>query len=209
MKYPHRRFCGVAITTNHIASGIYIPPGDRRYDVIETATFVEMGLTDQTVRRTYFEELYEWFLKGGDQHVAAFLHERDLSRFSPDHGQRKTAAHQEVVAANLEADSWLNDILSELGDPLWIRADVIFKRAVNGGEREGDVRRKLAPSMERADYVKHRNPKRPDGRWYPERNAGVTIYRKLDATPLSVEQFTALVKGGEVAWILPSASSGV
>jgi len=193
VKFSVKRFCGVIITTNHLASGIYIPPGDRRYDVIETATFAEMGLEDEGKRRDYFEALYDWFLKGGDRHVAAFLHERDLSGFSPDHGQRKTAAHHMVVAANLEADSWLLDILSELGEPPVVRADWIVQKALVCGDKEEAVVKKLGPAMERADYMKYRNPVRGDGRWYPEHKRGVTLYVKVGSPPPTVEELKALL----------------
>jgi hypothetical protein len=197
VKYACRRFCGVVLTTNNLASGIYIPQDDRRYDVLETATFAEMKIEDEMVRRRYFETLYGWFLDGGDRHVAAFLHQRDLSKFSPDHGQRKTAAHQSVVAANLESDAWLLDILSKLGDPALVRADWIEAEAVGVGElhehKPMEVRRKLLPAMERADYQKYRNSKKVDGRWYPERNKGVVLYIKIGTPPPTAEELKTLL----------------
>ena len=86
------------------------------------------------------------------------------------------------MASNLEADSWLNDILFTMGEKDWIRGDWIFTHAVNAGEKEGDIRRRMAPALERAGYVKHRNPDRMDGRWYRKGDRGITLYRKVGAS---------------------------
>lgn len=164
-KFSVRMFCGVILTTNHMLSGIYIPADDRRYDVIECATLQEMGLSDSDTRRAYFAELWEWFNTGGASHIAAFLHERDISRFSASNGQRKTEAHKNVVQAGMTGDHWLDDIIDELGSPVGVRADWIVQRAVAGGEKEADVRRKLANSIARLGYSPFRNPALADGRW--------------------------------------------
>lgn len=164
-KFSVRMFCGVILTTNHLLSGIYIPADDRRYDVIDCATLQEMGLSESDIRRAYFADLWEWFNSGGANHIAAFLHERDISRFSASNGQRKTEAHRLVVQAGMTGDHWLDDIIDELGTPTAVRADWIVQRAVANGEKEADVRRKLANSIARLGYVPFRNPAMADGRW--------------------------------------------
>ncbi len=176
-KFFIRMFCGVVITTNHLTGGIYIPPDDRRYDVIDTATMEELDLVDEVKRREYFETLWEWFLAGGMTHIAAYLHERDLSKFSASNGQRRTEAHKSVVAVGLTSDQWLIDIISDLGDPEVLRADWIITRAVSNGEREMDVRRKIGSSIGRAGYFFLRNGGSKDGRWKHE-GKWVTIYLK-------------------------------
>jgi hypothetical protein len=159
------------ITTNHLASGIYIPPDDRRYDVIDCASLDELGLKDDEKRREYFTDLWEWFHAGGASHVAAFLHERKLPGFSAANGQRKTAAHKTVIAGGMTADVWLEDILDEIEEakggvrPLVLRADELVIKAVARGEKEMDARRKLGNAMGRAGYALYRNPDREDGRW--------------------------------------------
>ncbi len=164
-KFSVRMYCGVIITTNHLASGIYIPPDDRRYDVIEAATMDEMGLRDETKRREYFSELWDWFLSGGSAHVAAYLHERDLSNFSASNGQRKTDAHRTVVAGGMVGDNWLDDIIDDLGEPTGIRSDWIVAKAVAAGEKEGDIKRKIGNAIGRLNYVLYKNPSAKDGRW--------------------------------------------
>jgi hypothetical protein len=173
-KYPCRMYCGVIITTNHIGSGIYIPADDRRYDVIETATLKEMGLEEPVVRRTYFEELWAWFHAGGDTHIAAYLHQRDITKWSASNGQRKTDAHKSVVAAGMSTDEWLVDILDDLQDLetksgrgalVAVRGDVIIQKAEGVGEKIGEVKRKMGAAMGRSGYQVYRNKGRADGRW--------------------------------------------
>lgn len=164
-KFSVRMYCGVIITTNHLASGIYIPPDDRRYDVIEAATMAEMGLMAEDDRREYFAELWDWFLSGGSAHVAAYLHERDLSNFSASNGQRKTDAHRTVVAGGMVGDNWLDDIIDDLGEPTGIRSDWIVAKAVAAGEKEGDIKRKIGNAIGRLNYVLYKNPSAKDGRW--------------------------------------------
>jgi len=182
-KYSVRMYCGVIITTNHLASGIYIPPDDRRYDVIEAATMHEMGLGGEDDRREYFSELWDWFLAGGANHIAAYLHERDLSGFSASNGQRKTDAHRTVVAGGMVGDSWLDDILDELGDPVGVRSDWIVTKAVAAGEKEGEVKRKISNAIGRLNYVLFKNPSVKDGRWKIG-GKKVAVYVKV-GTPIS------------------------
>lgn len=165
-KYSVRMYCGVIITTNHLASGIYIPPDDRRYDVIEAATMDEMGLKDEDRRRQYFSDLWDWFLhENGASHIAAYLNERDISGFSASNGQRKTEAHRTVIAGGMQGDHWLEDILDELDEPMAVRADWVINRAVAKGEKDGDVKRKLANTIGRFGYQMYKCPTTKDGRW--------------------------------------------
>lgn len=164
-KYSVRMYCGVIITTNHLASGIYIPQDDRRYDVIEAATMEEMGLTDQKVRQQYFIDLWDWFLGGGANHIAAYLHDRDISKFSASNGQRKTDAHHAVVASGLSTDAWLDDILEELGWPVGVRADTIVTKAEEAGENRNTIKQKMSSAIGRIGYICYKNPDMKDGRW--------------------------------------------
>lgn len=163
-KYSVRMHCGVVITTNHLAEGIYIPPDDRRYDVIECATFEEMELGTEDQRKEYFADLWDWFLKGGMNHVAAYLNEKDISKFSPNNGQRKTEAHATIVAGGMSGDQWIDDIITELGNPMAVRSDWISKMAQAEGEKAGNVRRKMGVCIGRLGYTLLKSKNR-DGRW--------------------------------------------
>lgn len=175
-KYSVRMHCGVIITTNHLAEGIYIPPDDRRYDVIASASLEDMDLEDDQKRREYFTDLWEWFLHGGANHVAAYLHEKDISKFSASNGQRKTEAHATIVACGLSSDQWLDDIIDNLNSPQAVRSDWIMTKAVAAGEKDYNVRRKMGNSMGRLGYAVLRSPNK-DGRWKIG-NKKVTVYVK-------------------------------
>ena len=164
-QFSVKMYCGVIITTNNLATGIFIPPDDRRYDVMDCAAMEEMGLGDERVRRQYFTDLWEWYHHGGSSHVAALLHDWPLNGFSPNNGQRKTAAHREVVRLNTTSDMWLDDILDGLGYPDYVRSDWIVERAETVGEKKLDVVRKLSATIGRLGYSRLLNPDMADGRW--------------------------------------------
>jgi len=164
-KFTARRFCGVIITTNHLASGIYIPPDDRRYDVIESATMAEMGITEDETRRKYFTNLWEWFYTGGATHVAAYLHNRDISKFSPSNGQRKTAAHRTVVKSGRATDAWLLDIINDLNNPRFVTTSHLISAAEAKGYDPKDIKKKIGPTLSRLDYVLYENQEDALGRW--------------------------------------------
>ncbi len=187
-QYSVKMYCGVIITTNHLAGGIYIPQDDRRYDVIECATLEEMQLTDELVRRAYFSDLWDWALEGGTSHVAAFLNERNLSNFSPNNGQRKTAAHREVIGYGAQQDEWLDDILDGMNYPEMIRLDWLVKAAIGKGEKEGDIRRKINPALSRLQYMKYSNPGARDGRWKIH-GIKITVFIKI-GTVVTPEHWT-------------------
>ncbi len=188
-KFSVKMHCGVLLTTNHLASGIYIPQDDRRYDVIECATLEEMGLSNEKVRREYFTDLWDWFLTGGDKHIAAYLHEKDISQFNPNNGQRKTAAHQNVIQAGRERHAWMRDIIEQLNHPKFVSFPTIRAIAQKHGE---DVHSATFPSraanaLTDSDYVKYPNPTVADGRWrkvsFPK---SFQVYAKI-GTPLGLD----------------------
>ena len=163
-KFTVRLHGGVIITTNHLLSGIFIPQDVRRYDVIECATKIEMGLEDDATRRTYFETLWAWFHADGARHVAAYLHARDLTGFSASNGQRKTNAHQMVIQNSMSGDEWFTDALEAEGNPDLFRGDVLMLRAVCHGEDAAEVRGKLPHAAERAGFKRYQSTAK-DGRW--------------------------------------------
>lgn len=176
-KFSVRRYCGVIITTNHLASGIYIPADDRRYDVIEAATKEEMNLASDESRRIYFTELWDWFNSGGAGHVAAYLHERDIKGFSAANGQRKTAAHKTVVAGGMTSDHWLSDILDALGNPDGVRLDWITEKAISAGEQSKGLAGRIPPALNRIGYSPLNNISARDGRWKIGKRAVVVFVK--------------------------------
>lgn len=161
-KYSVKMYCGVIITTNHLANGIYIPEGDRRYDVIASATALEMGLDTEEKKREYFSELWDWFLTGGAHHVAAYLATRNVTDWSASNGQRKTAAHRTVVVSGQSGDHWLIDVIDQIKDALdvdelnCVRSDWVIELASRSGEmKPAEVRGRLNNSMKRIGFIPH------------------------------------------------------
>jgi hypothetical protein len=187
-KFSMRRHAGVVVTTNHMEGGLYIPPDDRRYDVIEAATKKEMGLEDAQVCADYFNTLWGWFhASNGASHVAAFLKSRDIAKFNPNTGQRKTAAHRLVVACGLQGDDVFADALAALKDPPLVRMDALF--AAIEVQRPGDMTRaefsaKANHSMRRLGYRRLINSEWKDGRWKATTRDGqecrVVVYVNVD-----------------------------
>ncbi|MGJ8620679.1 MAG: bifunctional DNA primase/polymerase [Methylophilaceae bacterium] len=188
-KYSVRMYCGMVITTNHLSSGIYIPPDDRRYDVIESASLAEMGLADPAKRRQYFEDLWHQFnQENGANHMAAFLHERNISGFSASNGQRQTRAQKAVIEIGRERHAWLRDILAELDYPRFVSGSHIKELArKNDDEINGAFNSRLNAAIADSDYFKYANPAKADGRWTkPPSKKGLTIYAKI-GTPAGLD----------------------
>ena len=190
-KFTIRMYCGVIITTNHLAGGIYIPTDDRRYDVIEAATIEEMGLSDKDVRREYFSDLWSWFLAGGANHIAAYLTEKDINKFSAANGQRKTKAHSEVIQSELEQHGWLFDILEQANYPKFISVPSIKKAASINEDyeltKDSVFRVKFFNAMKNTDYIKYKNPNTKDGRWYKSGYKKGFIVYAINGTPLGLD----------------------
>ncbi len=181
-KFSLKMFCGVIMTTNHLIGGIHIPPDDRRYDVIECATFEEMELCDANVRAHYFTQLYNWFyMPGARWHIAAWLGERDLSRWSASSGQRKTAGHRSIIMASMAADAWALEAIEDLGLPEIVKSSILIERGIAAGENREAIARKLPHVMTRIGYTTCYNPSAADGRW---KLAGVrhTLFVKTGVT---------------------------
>lgn len=201
-KFSVRMFCGVIITTNHLATGIYIPEDDRRYDVIEAATMEEIGLADHQERKQYFVDLWDWWLNGGKNHIAAFLHERDISNFSASNGQRKTQAHESVVKAGLEQNGWFYDILEQLGKPKFISCPMVRQLAAVNEEidinKQGAFIGRLRAAVKDSGYFKYNNPHSRDGRWYKAGiKKGFVVYA-AKGTPIGLDPRQEVKGDGEV-----------
>lgn len=158
--------CGVIITTNHKTDGLYLPPDDRRHFV----AWSELSAEDFDAE--YWTRLYGWYEAGGYEHVAAYLHERDLSQFNPKAPPEKTAAFWDIVdTSRAPEDSELADILEGRGWP-----DVITLKTIIGfastdlAEWLSDRRssRQIPHRMESVGYVRVRNPHAKDGLWKVE-----------------------------------------
>jgi Family of unknown function (DUF5906)/Bifunctional DNA primase/polymerase, N-terminal len=155
--------CGVIITTNHKADGIYLPADDRRHYVAWS------NLTKKDFVRDYWTAIWDWYELGGIRHVAAYLAELDISSFDPKAPPLKTAAFWDIVdASRAPEDAELADVLDGLGRPDATTIIRITNEACGGFEewmKERKNRRAIPHRLEKCGYVSVRNDAVQDGLW--------------------------------------------
>ena len=169
--------CGVIITTNHKADGIYLPIDDRRHYVAWSA------LAKESFKQSYWDELWGWYNSGGDRDVAAFLAQLDISSFNPKSPPPKTAAFWEIVNSNRSPDdAELADLLDLLNNPKAVTLPMLLARASEDMSHwlsDRKNRRMLPHRFEACGYTPVRNDGANDGLW----KIGVrrqVIYAKAD-----------------------------
>jgi hypothetical protein len=155
--------CGVVITSNYKTDGMYLPTDDRRHYVAWS------DVQKQDFSGDYFNELYCWYAEGGIGHVAAYLHEFDLSDFDPKAPPPKTAAFWDIAdASQSPEDAELADVLDRIGNPDAVTIGDIAAHA------SGDFldwitdrknRRAIPYRFEKCGYVPMRNETDQSGRW--------------------------------------------
>jgi hypothetical protein len=162
-EYSVSNCCGVIITTNYKADGIYLPADDRRHYVAWS------DLTKKDFTDNYWKELWGWYERGGIGHVAAYLAELDLSDFDPKAPPPKTPAFWDIVdASRAPEDAELADVIDKLGKP----AAVTLMQIANAAEgdfaewiRDRRNRRVIPHRLENCGYVQVRNDVAEDGLW--------------------------------------------
>jgi hypothetical protein len=162
-EYSVLNCCGVVITTNHKADGIFLPPDDRRHYVAWSER------TKDEFPETYWNELWAWYEAGGFGHVAAFLKQLDISGFNPKAPPPKTAAFCAIIDAHRSPeDAELDDMLDTLGRPDVVAMEDI--RRVATGDfllwlNDRKSRRVVPHRLEKCRYVPVRNEDAVDGLW--------------------------------------------
>ena len=164
-EYMIPNVCGVVITTNHKTDGIHLEPDDRRHFVCWS------DLEAADLGPAYFQQLYAWLEDGGYGHVAAYLHQCDVSQFDPKSPPRKTTAFWAIVDAGRNPDdAQMRDIVEHLRNPLALTiADAITAarevQAHDFADYLGDRKnaRKLSFRFEGAGYVRVTNDDAKDG----------------------------------------------
>ena len=155
--------CGVIITSNHKADGIYLPADDRRHFVAWS------DLAKEEFPPAYWNGLWEWYARGGCGHVAAYLATLDLSAFDPKAPPPKTAAFWDIVDANrAPEDAELADVLDRMGNPDAITLTLITNAAtgeIQAWLRDRKNRRSIPHRLEKCGFVPVRNGDAKDGFW--------------------------------------------
>jgi hypothetical protein len=155
--------CGVIITTNHKADGIFLPADDRRHFVAWSV------LEKEDFGSDYWAKLWAWYENGGDRHVAAYLAQLDISAFDPKAPPPKTPAFWDIVdASRALEDAELADALDRLGNP----AAALLSEIINGASADfaewlmdRKNRRIIPHRFEACGYVPVRNDAARDGLW--------------------------------------------
>jgi hypothetical protein len=168
---------GVVITTNHKTDGLYLPADDRRHYVAWST------LTKDDFKDTYWPSLWDWYVRGGNRQVAAYLAALDLSTFDAKAPPKKTDAFWDIVnASRTPEDAELADVLSlDTNDQPFVTtiAMIAEKASVDFREWLLDRRnsRQIPHRLESVGYVAVRNPDARDGLWRVEDRRTV-IYAK-------------------------------
>jgi hypothetical protein len=158
--------CGVIITTNHKADGIYLSPDDRRHFVAWSPRQKE----DERFQNGYWQDLWSYYHSGGLSHVAAYLRSLDISDFDPKAPPAKTAAFWSIVDSNRASEeSELADAIDQLGNPNALTSLQLQGKAVGTSLYEWLAdrknRRTIPYRLEQCGYVPVRNPDANDGLW--------------------------------------------
>ena len=178
-EYSIPNCCGLIITTNHRADGIYLPADDRRHFVAWSPRAKEDFSAE------YWPALYGWYNNGGDSHVAAYLDQLDLSKFDPKAPPPQTGAFWAIVdAGRAPEDAELADSLERLGEPDAIPASRLVSAADEGFKQwllDRKNRRSIPHRMENCGYAPIRNDLAKDGLWKVDGRRQV-IYGKAELT---------------------------
>jgi hypothetical protein len=155
--------CGVIITTNYKADGIYLPADDRRHFVAWS------DRKKEEFQPKYWNDLWGWYEREGYGHVAAYLASLDISAFDPKAPPKKTLAFWSIVdASRAPEDAELADVLEELGNPNAVTIPQIASKATGEFEaylRDRKNRRAIPHRLEKCGYTAVRNDHADDGLW--------------------------------------------
>ena len=192
-EYSVLNVCGVVITTNHKADGIYLPADDRRHYVAWSE------LTKDDFKADYWRRLYGWYGDDGSRHVTAYLDQYDLSDFDPKEPPPKTTAFWDIVDANrAPEDAELADVIDKLMNPRAVTLRELAKQADQTfGEWLQDRKnsRKIPHRLEAAGYVPVRNDAAKSGLWVVRGKRQVVYAQRELPVRDRIEAVTRLVEG--------------
>jgi Family of unknown function (DUF5906) len=185
--------CGVVITSNHKADGIYLPADDRRHYVAWS------DLSKEDFAADYWNRLWQWYDRGGDRHVCTYLAALDISSFDAKAPPPKTAAFWDIAnASRAPEDAELADVLDQLGNPdatTLIRIQNEARGDFETWVRDRKNRRVIPHRLEGCGYVPVRNDAADSGLWVINRTrqvvyakATLSIRDRLKAAKALVEQ---------------------
>jgi hypothetical protein len=168
---------GVVITSNHKTDGIFLPADDRRHFV----AWSELSKDD--FPDGYWKTLWSYYDTAGDEHVAAYLAELDITGFDGKAPPPRTQAFWEIVdSSRAPEDAELLDVIEVMGSPAALTLAQIAGRATgNFAEwfRDRKNSRVIPHRLEDCGYVAVRNDGPKDGLWKIDGKRQV-IYAKAE-----------------------------
>jgi hypothetical protein len=154
--------CGVLVTTNH-QDAIALPADDRRCFVMWST------LTKEDFTEKYWIDLYAWYASGGNEIVAHYLANMDLSGFNPKaYPPRTEAWHQMVGFSAAPEDAELADAIEALKKPDALTVGSVIAKAAPALMdylRERRNSRSIPVRFNKCGYVPVRNKDAKDGLW--------------------------------------------
>jgi hypothetical protein len=179
--------CGVIFTTNNKADCLYLPADDRRHYVAWS------DLKKEDFAPEFWLDFYAWYQTGaGFGHVAAFLAERDLSKFDAKAPPKKTAAFWAIVDTGIPTEqSELADVIDEIANgnsftrKVGVNVDALSISMINDCAigsffewlQDRKNRRSIPRRFEQCGYTPARNPDADDGLWVIKRKRQVIYAR--------------------------------
>jgi Family of unknown function (DUF5906) len=163
-EYSIPNVCGVVITTNHKSDGIFLPADDRRHFV----AWSDLDKSDFTA--DYWNELWQWYGRGGLDVVAHYLARLDLAAFNPKAPPPQTEAFHEIVnASRTPEDAELADAFDGLGWPNAVTIAAIIVASTQSDFidylKDRKNSRRIPHRFEACGYTQVRNPDADDGLW--------------------------------------------
>jgi hypothetical protein len=167
------------LTTNH-KDGLHLPPDDRRTYAMWS------DIKKEDFEAGYFNEYWRWLDGGGDGHVAAYLAQRDISRFDPKAPPPRTDAFRTIVGFSAAPETCgLSDALDMLENPDVVSvSDIIDNQDcwmldIRAWLQDKKNARSIPHRFESCGYVPFPNPGAADGVWKIAKRRRV-VYVKRD-----------------------------
>ncbi|MCK1337160.1 bifunctional DNA primase/polymerase [Bradyrhizobium sp. 38] len=165
-QYAAVNVCGVIMTSNHF-DALYLAPDDRRHFVC-VSTRAQEEFTPG-----YWDDINAWLENGGNEAVAHYLANLDLTAFNAKAPPPKTAAWHMVVAAGVAPESSdLSDVIESMGKPAALTLQMVKARTPADSQlrlmfEDAKLRRAIPKRLAECGYVAVTNPDARDsgGRW--------------------------------------------
>jgi hypothetical protein len=204
-KYYIPNVCGIIITSNYRTDCLYLPADDRRHYVAWS------DATKENFEEHFWTGFWKWLNGGGDQHVAAWLAARDISKFDAKAPPKKTQAFWNIVDTGRPSEeAEIMDVLDALGKPNAVTIKTIKNHVAPDDKRDKgcdlyrwfeDPRnvKQYSRRMENCDYTQVRNDDAKDGHWMVDKKRTAVYVKKTMTRQEQLKAIQTLCSGTTVA----------